>query len=372
MKSKHFVPVEVSDFTSRRYPNIPYYTSLMRIRHYALNAIPNSGGSSRYAFELSSQERKRGLDSAVIGFIQSQCTASRLADSWNLRKSGIDVVNIHYSGSFGVLGLALLPIKFSRIKIVSTFHGPWHLEAKSAGKSKIRVLFAYLTQKSIFSMSDSIIAMSSSFALLASRFTKKKILIEPPGINQIENHKLHSNVKLISKEVKICVVRRLVPRMGIDLAITSLTFLPDNYILKVIGEGPEKPKLILLTEELGLQLRVKFLGHISDLELEEILLESDLMVVPTRDLEGYGIVVLEAYARCLPVIATPVQGLFESIPKEFHKWALCESISAEAIADRIRALKPAQIPTHLEFQSVLLKNSWDIIVPKILREYDNS
>lgn len=341
----------------------------MRVRHFALNSISNSGGSSRYAFELSSEENKYGIDSKVIGFQNSSGRASRLRKIWKLRNTGVDVVNIHYAGSFGILGFALIPIKMSGIRIVHTFHGPWHLEAKSAGKSKLRVLVAFLTQKSIFMMSDSIIAMSESFASIARQFTNKKILVQPPGINYENNHTTHSNAKLKSDCISMCIVRRLVPRMGIDLAIQALQYLPNRYILRIVGTGPEETKLKEIVENLDLGLRVEFLGQISDIELNKILLESDLMVVPTRELEGYGIVVIEAFARCLPVIATPVQGLLESIPQEFHEWAISKEISASSIAEKISDLTPELIPSHIEFQSLLQRNGWSKILPKIINEY---
>ena len=341
----------------------------MRVRHFALDTMPDSGGSSRYAFELSAHERKLGIDSKVIGFSKKQNTISRLIQNWKIRKSGIDVINIHYAGSFGILGIGLLPIKFSKIKVVSTFHGPWHLEAKLAGKSKYKVLMAFLTQQSVTRASDSIITLSRAFEFYAKKFSRKRIIVQPPGIDSKITHPNHYNLKFKKDKISICIVRRLVPRMGVDLAISALNLLPNKYELQIVGDGPERDNLVAQTFKLGLDSRVKFLGHISDSDLEDVLLNSDLMLVPSRDLEGYGMVVLEAYARCLAVIATPVQGLIESIPAQFHVWALAENVSDEAIAERVLKLKIESLPSHSEFQSVLSRNSWDAVFQRILKEY---
>lgn len=309
------------------------------------------------------------MESSVIGFNANEKLFARCLESWKIRKSGVDVINIHYSGSFGPFGIGLLPLKFSKVKIITSFHGPWHLEAKSAGKSNLRVLIAYLTQQSVTRMSHSVIAMSDSFASIARKFFKREIFVYPPGINLDAYHPNHPCLKLRNFQIQICVVRRLVPRMGIDSAIKALSILPEKYILLIIGKGPEKDNLIKLTFELKLTHRVKFLGHVSDLELKRILLESDLMLVPTKELEGYGIVVLEAYANCLPVIATPVQGLLEAIPSQFHSWALTEDTSHQAIADKILNLRPENIPTHSTLHSILSRNSWKLISDNIVKIY---
>ena len=340
----------------------------MKIRHFSLNSKPDSGGSSRYACELSNQEKLLGLDSEIIAFSDRGNIISRILKLIELKRERVDVINIHYSGSFGIFGIRLLLFKLYGVRIISTFHGPWHLEARSSGKSSLRVLAAFLTQQSVCRMSDCLIVMSNAFAEQAKSYTCKNIFIQPPGIDLEIKHKNHSVTKFTRDQKIVCIVRRLVPRMGIDIAIKTMKLLPENYLLRIVGEGFERINLEKLSISLGLSQRITFLGHLSDEELKAVLQESDLMLVPSRELEGYGLVVLEAYQNCLPVIATSVGGLVESVPKEFHEWALCHEISDISLANKVLNFKKELVPSHSKFQKVLQRNDWKKITKYIIEE----
>ena len=107
-------------------------------------------------------------------------------------------------------------------------------------------------------------------------------------------------------------VRRLVPRMGLDILIRVWSRL-DRGTLVVVGDGPERRRLEALARELGVGDRVRFTGPVSEEELVAHYRAADLCVLPSLALEGFGLVVLEALACGTPVLASDAGGLPEAL-----------------------------------------------------------
>ena len=83
--------------------------------------------------------------------------------------------------------------------------------------------------------------------------------------------------------------------------------------LVVAGDGPARPALESLTAELGLSSRVRFVGSVHG-AIKTYYLQNALgTVVPSRNWESFGLVVLEAYAAGCPVIASDLPGLGDLI-----------------------------------------------------------
>ncbi len=116
----------------------------------------------------------------------------------------------------------------------------------------------------------------------------------------------------IGSEPLILSVGRLVHRKGQDKLITAMPKIlakrPDAKLL-LIGQGPRKAKLDSLVAKYGIADSVKFLGSIAYTDLPKYLNAADLFVMPSRsrlmglEVEGLGIVYLEASACALAVIA---------------------------------------------------------------------
>jgi glycosyltransferase involved in cell wall biosynthesis len=106
-------------------------------------------------------------------------------------------------------------------------------------------------------------------------------------------------------------VRRLVPRMGLDVLLEAAAMVESPLVLVIGGEGPERPALERHASELG--LNVRFVGRVDDRELADIYRAADVSVVPSVALEGFGLVVLEALACGTPVLASDVGGLGEAL-----------------------------------------------------------
>ena len=79
----------------------------------------------------------------------------------------------------------------------------------------------------------------------------------------------------------------------------------------IVGDGPERPSLERRARELHLEGFVRFLGARSD--IPEVLAAADLFVSTSRTREAFGIAIVEAMGLGLPVIATSVEGVPETV-----------------------------------------------------------
>jgi len=102
--------------------------------------------------------------------------------------------------------------------------------------------------------------------------------------------------------------------MGLEnliLAFKKILEAKTHVFLVVGGEGPLAQDLKSLARETGVEDRVKFVGYIPEEELPYYYQMADLFILPARELEGFGLVTVEALASGLPVLGTPVGGTKE-------------------------------------------------------------
>jgi len=125
-------------------------------------------------------------------------------------------------------------------------------------------------------------------------------------------------------------VRRLVERMGIDLLIRAASEVPGLHVV-IGGDGPLRAELEALAA--SLKVPAKFLGYVRDEDLPALYRSADLFVLPTRALEGFGLVAIEAMACGTPAMGTPVG----AIPEVLGPLKLVfEDSTPQAIAGGIR------------------------------------
>jgi glycosyltransferase involved in cell wall biosynthesis len=112
----------------------------------------------------------------------------------------------------------------------------------------------------------------------------------------------------------IFTVRRLGPRIGLDIAIQAIAPLvrkKENLIFVIAGTGPWSDRLKELVRQLDISRNVWFLGRIDDDTLKRCYEAADLFLLPTRSLECFGLIVLESLSFGLPLISTDAAALPE-------------------------------------------------------------
>ncbi|MCI6205843.1 MAG: glycosyltransferase family 4 protein [Corynebacterium glucuronolyticum] len=121
-------------------------------------------------------------------------------------------------------------------------------------------------------------------------------------------------------ELWVVCVSRLVRRKGQDWLIRALPDLAQHYPVRlvIVGEGPDADRLKGLAEGLP----VTFTGRVRGAEMVDYIRAADVFAMPARtrlgglDVEGLGIVYLEAQACAVPVIAGASGGAQETVTSE--------------------------------------------------------
>jgi phosphatidylinositol alpha-1,6-mannosyltransferase len=124
----------------------------------------------------------------------------------------------------------------------------------------------------------------------------------------------------LGKRPVLLTIARLVPRKGIDSVLEALAAVrravPD-LVYVVAGDGPDRERLVELARRLGVDESVRFVGAVEDAELPLWYSLGDVFVMPSRsdppDVEGFGIVYLEAAACERPVVAARAGGVPDAV-----------------------------------------------------------
>lgn len=118
----------------------------------------------------------------------------------------------------------------------------------------------------------------------------------------------------------LLTVGRLVPRKGVDTVLRALPRLiaavPEvQYV--VAGTGPDRERLKQLAVRRGVRDHVHFVGYVADADLPLYYSAADLFVMPAReappDVEGFGLVFLEANACGTPVVGARTGGIPDAV-----------------------------------------------------------
>jgi D-inositol-3-phosphate glycosyltransferase len=127
----------------------------------------------------------------------------------------------------------------------------------------------------------------------------------------------------------------------LDVAIEALARAGDERLhLIVAGDGELRPEFEAQARAAGLGDRVRFLGRIPHARLPDVLRASDLFLLTTQPPESFGIVLIEAMACGLPVIATEYPGV-RAVVDESANGLLVPRRDAEAVGSAIRRLAEA-------------------------------
>ncbi|CAL9424195.1 glycosyltransferase family 4 protein [Streptomyces sp. enrichment culture] len=173
----------------------------------------------------------------------------------------------------------------------------------------------------------------------------------PPGVDERTFHpgsggeEIRARLGLTDRPVVVCV-SRLVRRKGQDTLIRAMPRIlaaePDTVLL-IVGGGPYEKDLRRLAHETGVAASVRFTGSVPWSELPAHYGAGDVFAMPCRtrrgglDVEGLGIVYLEASATGLPVVAGDSGGAPDAVLDGETGWVV-RGGSPEEAADRITTL----------------------------------
>jgi len=352
------------------------------------------GGAERYYFELSKLLKKNGHK--VIPFaVQSEknlkseyskyfVSEIRTKPSWNvwqnfrtifrfwwsleaqrklkklIAENKIDVAHIH--NIYHQISPSILPVlKKNNIPVVMTVHdyslvSPNYnlflnggIYDKVCGKKYWKCLIDRCVNKSFV---QSLIAVKEMYwhhkilkvyeknidmFIAPSEFVKKKLIKGGLDKNKIKviphfvNFEDYKNIKAgESKEKYILYFGRLSAEKGIQILVKAMKELP-GVNLKVVGDGDKNFQFSIFNYQLK---NVEFLGFKENEELQEIILGSQFVVVPSIAPETFGLSALEAMSLGKCVLASRTGAL----PELINEKCLFESGNVKELVEKIKYL----------------------------------
>jgi glycosyltransferase involved in cell wall biosynthesis len=236
--------------------------------------------------------------------------------------------------------------------------------------------------KSVLKSANSIITVSKETKKYVLRLgaDKSKTTVIYNGVDTDFFHpvdKEDSRKKLgLPKSRKIIFsVRRLVYKNGLDTLIESIPLLkPDypNLLFVIAGKGPSRKFIEDRIKDLGIEANIKLTGFVPDRLLPVYYDSADYFILPSASGEGLPLVLLEAMACGLPVIATAVGGTPEII-RHMKNGVLVPPRNPEAMADALSKLLSEELGPSIgeEARKTVEKNfSWENNVRQLQEIYN--
>ena len=220
----------------------------------------------------------------------------------HLRKRGVRHLHNHIATASGTV--AMLAGEIAGIPHSFTLHGPdiffaprrWRLDEKIA---------------------------RAAFVACISQFCRSQAMAFSDPAHWGKLHVVHCGIDPArygpgprgGEGLRLLFIGRLAPVKGLPVLLEALARIAGDHpglTLDLIGDGPARGMLKAQAAALGLSDRVRFLGYRSQGAVAEALAECDMLVLPSFA-EGLPVVLMEALAARLPVIATRIAGVPELV-----------------------------------------------------------
>ena len=313
----------------------------MKILFITRKYPPQIGGMENYSYDLIHfvQAEKK-----VIALTKSQINLIWFLP-WALIKAFflISKVDLIYLTDSLLAPLGFILKKLSGKPVMATAHGlditypnPFYQKINVGSLKKL----------------DKVIAISPETVrrCLQKNIPQSKIIQIPDGINCAKFYDPGLNREDLQKIIPIDIshrkillsVGRLVKRKGTAWFISQIMpKLSSDTLYLVVGGGPEEPKIKKAISQAGLADRIILLGKIADDDLQIIYNTADIFIMPNvkiaGDMEGFGLVALEAAAAGLPVVAASLEGIKEAITDQQNGFLL-ESGQTEPWIKKVTSL----------------------------------
>ena len=278
-----------------------------------------------------------------------------------LLKTNYEIYYVHY-GNPPLLEIGFFISKIKLRKFVI------HVHLDLFGSTKVtKFLFKIYNQTIVRFMlksADAIITPTNSYRIYISKkysIDRKKIHYSMPTINK--QRYLHLK-KQTHNGYNILFVGGLRTQKNVPLLINAFDILASKYgdiNLLIVGTGIQEQEIKSLAFKKKNSDRILFIGQVSHNELPEYYMKSDLFALSSLT-ESAGIVILEAFAAKVPVVATKCLGVIDLIGKD--RGVLVKNGDVKSLAEGIEKvyLKKVNVQKIVEKAYNYVNNySWTII-----------
>jgi len=174
----------------------------------------------------------------------------------------------------------------------------------------------------VIAISEATAASARAVGVPADRVQVVRLGVDAPAVTARDREEARASIVagrgLEPGSVLVLTLGRLVRRKGVLWFVENvLPKLPANVVYLVAGDGEDMPLLRNAADRLGLADRMRLLGQVDDAERETLMRGADLFVQPNvsvpGDMEGFGLVVVEAAMRGTPVVAAALEGILDAV-----------------------------------------------------------
>jgi len=243
-----------------------------------------------------------------------------------IKKGKIDIIHSNnFSPALAGSFLSLLSSKphITTIHDVFSLGGDdyWKKWAQQNDVSKINAFLAPYFEKSMSHLKFACVHTGSEASredLEKLGIKKKSICVTPYAIEFAEKRECAVN------RYQFVYVGRLVFYKNIELILKAIKIVKETepkIKLVIVGSGPHKKILEEQSRKLGLQNNVEFKGYVSNQEKERLICQSNALVFPS-ELEGFGLVILEAFSQHRPVIVSKIRPMSDIVSHNNNGYVL--------------------------------------------------
>lgn len=290
---------------------------------------------------------------SLLRFVLSSILGARRAAAQELAGADADVLHLHQPLSgYGVLRSSLgrwipslytfhsaAPMEYRSRRGMTGFHrGGW---TGSLGMALLWIIERACLKRAtrIHVLSD----FSAGLLWKLYRIPADRIVKIPGGVDTerfqpaADRTAVRDALGLPARASLLFTLRNLEARMGLNSLIRAMAVVRRSVpeiLLLICGVGSLRGDLTSLTASLDLNSHVRLPGLVPDEQLPLYYQAADFFILPTRELEGFGLVTVEALACGTPVLGTPVGGTPE-ILRPLRSDLLFAGIDPDAIAELI-------------------------------------
>jgi len=184
--------------------------------------------------------------------------------------------------------------------------------------------YQFLVPRALRCLDGAMANSAATASVFRERTQRPCVQVIPLGVNAQPApssgavKELAQMLRLTPEQPMLLTVGRLVERKGAAWFIRHvLPRLPGDAVYAIAGEGPQREAIAAAASDAGVTNRVRVLGRVSDDLLAAAYARTDVFVMPNipvaDDMEGFGLVALEAAASGLPVVASELEGITEAL-----------------------------------------------------------